>query len=478
MSRELPESWELVPLGTVLSDIVGGGTPPKERAEYFQGNIPLMTVKDMKSRRPTATGFNITSEALANSSAKLVPRDTIIIATRMGLGKVVRAPFDTAINQDLKALFPADGLEKSFLENWLISIAHQLEGMGTGTTVKGIRLTDVTGLSFPLPPLPEQRRIVEKIETLFARLDKGEEAVRQVQALLKRYRQSVLKAAVTGELTADWRAANRDRLEHGRDLLARILKARRETWKGRGRYKEPAPPDNSGLPDLPDGWIYASFDQLFPVFGGATPSRRDPQLWNGEIPWVSSGEVAFCRIRKTKEKITEVGLWSCSTKVHPVGTVLLAMIGEGKTRGQAAILDIPACNNQNAAAIRVSESGIQPEYVYFFLLGNYEESRRKGQGGNQPALNGEKVKAFVLPLPSAEEVAEIVSRTEQAFQIADSVSEWCATELARSSALRQSILKQAFSGRLVPQDPSDEPASALLARIRAGGTKKKPRKAG
>jgi hypothetical protein len=215
-----------------------------------------MTVKDMKTRRPIATGFNITQEALSNSSAKLVPADTLIIATRMGLGKVVRAPFATAINQDLKALFPADGVEKSFLEYWLVSIATKLEGMGTGTTVKGLRLSDVTSLPCPSPPRTAPHRREDRDALRPAR--QGEEAVRQVQALLKRYRQSVLKAAVTGELTADWREANRDRLEHGRDLLARILKTRRETWEGRGRYKEPVAPDTSGLPELPEGWMWAA----------------------------------------------------------------------------------------------------------------------------------------------------------------------------------------------------------------------------
>src|SRR5690606_36481298 len=114
----------------------------------------------------------------------------------------------------------------------------------------------------PVAPLNEQRRIVEKIETLFARLDKGEEALRDVQKLLARYRQSVLKAAVTGALTADWRAENAHRLEHGRDLLARILQTRRETWQGRGKYKEPAAPDTTDLPELPDGWVWATVEQV------------------------------------------------------------------------------------------------------------------------------------------------------------------------------------------------------------------------
>lgn len=337
----------------------------------------------------------------------------------------------------------------------------------SSVTVKHLSSLTVRDIPLPLPPLNEQHRIVDKIETLFTQLDKGEEALREVQKLLARYRQSVLKAAVTGRLTGDWRAENAHRLEHGRDLLARILQTRRETWEGRGKYKEPVAPDTSDLLELPAGWVWASFDQLFHVFGGATPSRRAAENWNGDIPWVSSGEVAFCRIKDTAEKITSTGYESCSTKIHPPGTLLLAMIGEGKTRGQAAILDIPACNNQNAAAIRVSQSGVPAEYVYYFLMGRYDKSRKEGQGGNQPALNGEKVKGFLIPLPSHDEMAEIVARVESAFANSAKVEQWCQTELARSAALRQSILKDAFAGRLVPQDPADEPATKLLARIKA-----------
>ena len=132
----------------------------------------------------------------------------------------------------------------------------------SSVTVKHLSSLTVRDIPLPLPPLNEQRRIVEKIETLFARLDKGEEALRDVQKLLARYRQSVLKAAVTGQLTADWRAENAHRLEHGRDLLARILQTRRETWDGRGRYKEPTAPDTNDLLELPEGWVWASVDQL------------------------------------------------------------------------------------------------------------------------------------------------------------------------------------------------------------------------
>ena len=202
--------------------------------------------------------------------------------------------------------------------------------------------------------------------------------------------------------------------------------------------------------------------QLFRVFGGSTPSRKEPSFWGGNIPWVSSGEIAFCRIQATDEYITEAGFESCSVKLHPAGTVLLAMISEGKTRGQAAILDIPACNNQNAAAIRVSETPIAPEYVYNYLLFRYEQTRSAGQGGNQPALNGEIVKSMVIPLPGREEILAICEAVESRMAVLE-VFEATMDHLRNLiGAEPQSILKAAFAGQLVPQDPNDEAASVLL----------------
>ena len=472
----LPRGWAMARLND-LGTWSGGGTPSKaNNAFWTNGTIPWVSPKDMKfGRIRTAEDF-ITEEAVDQSSAKYIPANSILMVTRSG---ILAHTFPVAVNecvvtvnQDLKSLTPFEIVEPDFLSWYLRAQNFQIlkECAKHGTTVASIDTDRLKKVSVPVAPLNEQRRIVEKIETLFARLDQGEAALRHTQTLLARYRQSVLKAAVTGALTADWRAQNAHRLEHGRDLLARILQTRRETWQGRGKYQEPAAPDTSNLPELPEGWVWASFGQLFQVFGGATPSRRVPENWQGDIPWVSSGEVAFCRIKGTNEKITKTGLDSCSTKVHPVGTVLLAMIGEGKTRGQAAILDVPACNNQNAAAIRVAESGVPPEYIYYFLMGHYEESRKRGQGGNQPALNGEKVKRFNLPLPSLEEAKEIIDRIDNALTSALVVDGWCQSELTRSAALRQSILKDAFAGKLVPQDPSDEPAAELLDRIRASRT--------
>ena len=199
---------------------------------------------------------------------------------------------------------------------------------------------------------------------------------------------------------------------------------------------------------------------------GATPERKKPEYWNGNIPWVSSGEVAFCRIEDTKEFITKLGLKKTSTELHPKGTVLIGMIGEGKTRGQVAILDIEACNNQNSAAIRVSESGMLPEYVYYFLESQYLKTRTIGSGNNQQALNKSRVQAIFMPLPPFEEHKAITQRIQEALDSEKNISAYLDESIKELALLDQSILAKAFRGELVPQDPNDEPASLLLDRIK------------
>ena len=225
--------------------------------------------------------------------------------------------------------------------------------------------------------------------------------------------------------------------------------------------------DTTDLPELPEGWCWTTIGEAFDVQIGATPSRKRPEYWGGEYHWVSSGEVAWNRITTTKEKITAEGLANTSTSLHPPGTVLLGMIGEGKTRGQAAILEIEACNNQNSAAIRVSHTPIPPEYVFRYLQYQYEQTRGVAMGNSQPALNKSKVESIPIPLLPLTEIKTLIQRVESSLAYSDNIRLTVNAMLFRLTSLDQCILRKAFRGELVPQNPNDEPASVLLERIRA-----------
>lgn len=354
-------------------------------------------------------------------------------------------------------------------------LTHQLNVVDYRPYVSGttrLKLTQASMRDLPIrvPPIQEQERIAEKIETLFAELDKGEESLRQVQTLLARYRQSVLKAAVTGELTADWRAERAGKLEHGRDLLERILQTRRETWAGRGRYKQPVQPADE-LPSLPQGWVWATVDQVVAVFRnglskkpGSEPSRFPilrisatrplsvdiadvryyPASDDSEVAasWVEKGDLLFTR-------------YSGST--HFVGVC-------GQMRGDEPVLH----PDKLIKARAIDMDGLDIDFLE--IAWNAGETRRhiaskiKTTSGQQ-GVAGADIKAAPFPLPPPEEQGLISRLVWEALDRVRELQSHCEAELARSSALRQSILKEAFSGRLVPQDPNDEPASELLARI-------------
>jgi len=215
------------------------------------------------------------------------------------------------------------------------------------------------------------------------------------------------------------------------------------------KYREPVSPDVDELPELPSTWTWGVVAEVGEVQLGGTPARGQSTFWNGGIPWVSSGEVANCRISTTRETVSELGLAKSNAKLYPPATVLIAMIGEGKTRGQSAILDVEACTNQNVAGILPDSEVVDPEYVWRWALAQYEVTRAVGRGGNQPALNGQKVKELAIPIPPIAEQIEIVARTEKLLSLAETTAEQVRSVCSAVERSSQSLLAKAFAGELL-----------------------------
>ncbi|MBI3101475.1 MAG: restriction endonuclease subunit S [Burkholderiales bacterium] len=441
----IPSHWKLSTLGESLAGIIGGGTPSRDNPSFWGGDIPWLTVKDMRGRRPTDAQEHITQQAVKESATNIIPPDTVITAARVGLGKVVRVPFAAAINQDLKALVVGPDLDKSYLEYWLLSIATFLESIGSGTTVKGIRLETLRQLPIPLAPLQEQRKIVAELEKQFSRLDEAVANLQRVKANLKRYKASVLKAAVEGRLVeTEATLARREgrTYETGEQLLQRILEGRKAKWAGRGKWKAPESPTADAA--LPDGWTWASVDQLADVGTGATPKRDKAAYWNdGDVPWVTSSVVNVGYVDQASEFVTKLALAETNLTLYPIGTLLIAMYGEGKTRGKCTELRIPASTNQALAALQV-DSFIRG-YLRHFLELNYEEMRKFASGGVQPNLNLSLVRAVCVPLPPLSEQVRIVAEVDRHLSIIREVEAEVDANLQRAQALRQSTLAKAFS---------------------------------
>lgn len=341
----------------------------------------------------------------------------------------------------------------------------------------------------PVAPLAEQSRVIAKLDELLSGLDSGVAELKAAQAKLTQYRQSLLKASVEGALTADWRAERARRgetTESGAQLLERILAERRKRWEAKqlarfkeqgkappkgwqDKYPEPVKPDVNNSPALPKGWVWATIDQLGDVGTGVTPLRSNSGYYDhGTIPWVTSGALNEDRVIAASAYVTKLALEECRLEIYPIGALLVAMYGEGKTRGKCSELLIAATINQAIAAIVLDEAAVSCKaFVKAFLHYSYNKMREAASGGVQPNLNLQIVKAITLPLAPLGEQEEIVEELGKAFELIEQQRGAIEVGLEKSKAQRKNILKSAFSGQLVPQDPNDEPASVLLERIRA-----------
>jgi type I restriction enzyme, S subunit len=391
----------------------------------------------------------------------------IVISCAGTIGKIAIAPENLSkgiINQALLKISLNDSIiNKEYFLFLFNSDIFQKKITSRGSAMLNLTsVKDLKRILIPLPPLNEQKRLVSKLEELFTKIDAGIEYLRKTQVLLKQYHQSVLKHSFDGKLTEKWRERSKNETLSAYALLEKITEERKKKDK---KYEKIVNSNDKKLFKIPKEWIFTTIGTLFDVKPGSTPSRTKKEYWNGDIPWVSSGEVRNNYIYSTKEKITQLGLENSNVKLNPVNTVLLAMIGEGKTRGQTAILKIPAATNQNIAAI-TSLSLIPPEYLYFWFIFQYSKNRSIGSGGMQKALNARLIKEMVIPLPSLEEQYQIIKEIEFSFSKIENIANTIKLNLIKCKTLHNVILRIAFNGKLVLQNPNDESAEILLEKIK------------
>ena len=372
------------------------------------------------------------------------------------------------------------GLSTGFISEGYLTIMR-------GVTRSRINTSQLRETLLPLAPYPEQRRIVAKLEELFSKLDAGVAAVRRTQALLKRYRQSVLHAAVTGELTRAWREAHPAPAETGAALLERIRAERRAKWEAaqvtkrggqlplgdgwKSKYMEPEAPDTSELPELPEGWAVARLDMIASLKGGVTKDSKRQHVESRSVPYLRVANVQRGYLDLTEIKEIEASEEAIRDLALQYGDVLFNEGGDLDKLGRGWIWEnqVPECIHQNhvfrartylpeMASRLISYWGNSFGQLYFMRVGK--------QTTNLASINLSKLSEFPVPLPPLAEQAEIVREVEARISTLDNLELTLTDELKRAERLRQSILHRAFTGRLVPQDATDEPAAALLARLR------------
>lgn len=267
----------------------------------------------------------------------------------------------------------------------------------------GVNNKNFGNICIPVPPISEQQRIVNRIEEMFSQLDAGVETLKKTKAQLAVYRLAVLKEAFEGATVA---GSNHD---------YRIMR----------------------------------IDSFANVDTGATPLKTNMAYYGGTIAWVASGKINEGAIYSPTDYITELALKETNCKVFPPGTILVAMYGEGKTRGKSAELMIPAATNQALAAITLNDdSPVEKKFLKWFLTYNYQIIRQKAAGGVQPNLNLGIIKSIKVKVFSKAVQSIIVQQIEERLSVCDTIEQTVDNTLQQAEAMRQSILKNAFEGRL------------------------------
>ena len=483
---ELPENWVCTTVGGIY-DIVSGGTPSTKVSEYWNGDIPWITSADIHNLKDIRPRRCINLKAIQNSATNLVPDGSLIVVTRVGLGKIALTKIPICFSQDSQALIGDQSLISPDYSLYYLSQAVQIfKYRHRGTTIAGVTKKQLSELVFPLSPLPEQHRIVTKIEELFTQLDAGVGALTNTKAQLKRYRQSVLKSACEGRLVPTEaelaRAEGRD-YEPADVLLARIQKERRENWeaekKRKGKksamYKEPAAPGVSGLPELPEGWCWATVEQLNPAsrpcaYGVLQPGNDVKDgVFLVRVGDISNGRISVQDMKRIKPEIAEQ---YPRTRLQG-GEVLITLVGAiGRTAVVPASLS--GANTARAVGVISLNGNVKAEWVEIWFRNpqKIREITSKAHEVARKTLNLEDVRVATVALPPFPEQFRIVAEIERRLSVADETEKTIDQSLKQAERLRQSILKRAFEGKLVPQDPDDEPASVLLERIKAEKAKR------
>ena len=469
---EVPSNWIWTTINSI-SDFERGITFPASAKCHENGTnlIACIRTANIQENLEIDDLLYVNRSFMRNNENKLLRKNDILMSSansRELVGKVsyVNELTDKMTFGGFVLNIRAKGIISKLLFYFirLEFLSGRFIGESTQTTnIANINSTILGNYACQLPPFAEQQRIVDVIESLFKKLDRAKQLAQNALDSFGICKAAILHKAFTGELTAKWRETNKT---NENNLLTEIMTYYTESEVKKNinnilEYQKSALEINNIENSI---WYKCSIGAVGAVSNGSTPSRQNLDFWNGGIPWVSSGEVRNNIIEITKETISQLGYDNSSVKILPKGTVLIAMIGEGKTRGQSAIISINSTINQNIAAINFSHKKIEPKFMWYWLQKQYKSNREKGNGTGPQALNCQRVRELDFILPPLAEQKEIVRTLDNLLENEQRAKEICDV-IEKIDLMKKAILARAFRGELGTNDPQEESAVGLLKEV-------------
>ena len=454
----LPIGWRRVAIKDMADSIQYGLTASAAERKDGPRFLRITDIQDGRVDWSTVPSCDIPKEQIPKF--KLSSGDLVFARTGATTGKsflIGECPEAVFASYLIRVRVSAD-VDSRYLSAFFQSPDYwrQIEGGKRGIGQPNVNGTVLGEVQFPLAPPGEQRRIVAEIEKQFTGLEAGVAALRRVQANLKRYRAAVLKAACEGKLVPTEaelaKTGNRKtKFENGEALLTRILTERRQNWQGRGKYKEPAAPNTANLPSLPEGWTWATVEQLSTrvQYGSSAKTNEDstgvPVLRMGNI---QEGKFDFDKLKylpKSHDEFPELLLAR--------GDLLFNRTNSAELVGKTAVFkDTPQPCSFASYLIRVRfGNGCLPDFVSYFInsvFGRAWIADVVSQQVGQANVNGTKLQALAMPLPPFAEQTRIVAEVERRLSVVEELETVAKANLQRATRLRQSILHKAFAGKL------------------------------
>ena len=447
---KVPENWVWVKAESI-TEIVGGGTPKTTVKEYYEnGNIPWITpadLSDFKDIYISRGQRNITEEGLKNSSAKLLPEKTVLLSSRAPIGYVAIAANPLSTNQGFKSFIPSKVIDSEYLYWYLKGSQKYLESMGSGSTFKEISASKCKEIKIPLPHINEQRRIAEKIERLFAKIDEAKRLIEEVKESFELRRAAILDKAFKGQLGTN------DPDEKSMLEISDVI------------TEKDLIPEEEQMYEVPENWVWVKAGDITDIVGGGTPKTTVKEYYeNGDIPWITPADLSDFEdiyISRGQRNITKEGLKNSSAKLLPEKTVLLS---SRAPIGYVAIAANPLSTNQGFKSF-IPSNVIDSEYLYWYLKRSRKYLESMGSGSTFKEISASKCKEIKIPLPPINEQKRIAEKLSNLLSKLDNEKKLVLDFEEKLNSLKQSILNKAFRGELGTNDPTDEHAIELLKEV-------------
>lgn len=470
----LPEGWMWTRLGEV-AEIVLGQSPPSSTYNIEGIGLPFYQgKKEFGNLYPTPQKW-------CTAPKKIAEKGDVLISVRAPVGPTNICPEKSCIGRGLAAIRGLDGIKPRFVLYLMRGCENVIAGKGTGTTFNAIRGKQLREFEIPLPPLPEQYRIVSKIEELFTKLDAGVKSLKNVKTQLQRYRQAILKYAFEGKLTEEWRKTHKDQME----LVQKFEERTGEEQKKNegGKPKESLLTDLSDLHELPTNWMWIRLGDITESMknGIYKPKRfyRDDGIACLRMYNIENGAIVWKDIKRMILTSEEAQAYELK-----IGDILVNRVNSRELVGKAAVIPegLETCVYESKnIRLRLFVNFVDSKYVNFWFQVFRQKyfDRHAQQTVGMASINQEQLSSMPVPLSPLHEQCKIVEEIEHSFSIVNQIEKSVNHSMMQAEKLRHAVLKRAFRGKLVPQDPTDEPAEKLLERInerKKGNTEEKTRK--